>query len=100
MGRSLKERKLRVQVTERDVRRGETGSISSCPVARAVRRELDWKRTVVVGGSFLDVGCYETAELPEAVRKFIRLFDFHGEGKPFSFSVTLRPLRPLHRARP
>lgn len=88
-----------IEVTQQDINDGVPGQACSCPVAKAISRELGIKipQDVIVGPDALSVWLrvdywnnnykqYETV-LPHKVRKFIKHFDESKPVEPFHFTL-------------
>ncbi len=82
-----------VNVTSRDIKRGEQWSPSRDPVARALRRAglRRWKS----GFTSFTVGAFaKRVPMPEQVKEFVKQFDYNpSECKPFSFEIDLTQAR-------
>ena len=80
---------VEVEVTKRDIDRGERGKCDLCPVALAVRRR--WRKRTLTVSSY-DIKKYfgmGIASLPPGVCKKISTFDHTGIMKPFKFKVRV-----------
>jgi hypothetical protein len=90
---------IKVDVTQRDINRGECCNPCECPAAIAIRRATKIKKVWVYG----DAVAFEDCEVPapKSLRKFVQDFDEDGEleslgigdesyEKPKPFSFTLR----------
>ncbi len=73
---------MKIEVTQRDISRGERGSITHCPVALAIKRAT--RRGACVSNECASVGD-EDIFLPARVGKFIEAFDARKPVKPFTF---------------
>jgi hypothetical protein len=82
-------KKLKIEVTEGDIKRGDACSAGSCPVAKAVRRATNWKKTVAVKGGQIEVDGV-AYRAPAPVTYFVGRFDDELPVKPFSFELELR----------
>lgn len=89
---------IRVHVTAKDIREGQRGNPSQCPIARAVQRKFKTKNVTVLSGSTRVqcgglVGLYDH---PLEARKFVFDFDVGWSGldklKPFKFTLIERPV--------
>lgn len=87
--------KKTVHVEACDIERGKPGSATSCPIARAVRRQHASKRGVSVGRDDVVVGSRgETRRhpavyaLPAKASRFVGRFDEGKPVRPFSFVMT------------
>jgi hypothetical protein len=74
---------LRVEVTEKDLRKGERFSCSKCPIGLAIRRVLPRARQIEVdpadkGVTVLCAGVEYFSVLPETVAEFALNFDEWG----------------------
>ena len=83
---------MRINVTRRDIDRGEQYSPEDCPIARAARRHfrdvsVAWDALLAAGqlrpGSSLEV----RFELPDEAKEFIRAFDDGEDVHPFTFEL-------------
>lgn len=75
---------MKIQVTEDDIRFGERGECTDCPVARAISRAT--KREAYVDSYDICSGSYDWFT-PEAVRTFIARFDSGQPVEPFTFEL-------------
>lgn len=83
--------KLHVEVTEDDIRQGERGVCSYCPIALAVKR-CAATDDVTVPWPYCSVGDYE-AWLPPVARRFIADFDRGVSAvEPIAFDLELEAL--------
>jgi hypothetical protein len=83
-------RRVRVQVTALDIRRGFRGSACHCPMARALRRAFGYRRVVKVGVHYLWIGArrlYHT----DQTRRFIDRYDDERRVRPIVFTLELLP---------
>lgn len=85
---------MKINVTKADIRNGEIGSFSSCPVGLAIRRATKQK-FVKVGREYISFGKntqsnidYKTYKTPNKVARFIATFDAEDKVKPFSFTLN------------
>lgn len=77
--------KIRIDVTDEDIRLGKRFSETSCPIARAARR-AGIKDPLVVMGIYSDGKHYC---LPLAAQDFVHDFDHGNPVDPFSFEIEL-----------
>jgi hypothetical protein len=87
---------MRINVTARDIKRGEQRHAYSCPIALAARRKFKGNDVLVCLGNLytrpvgsrltLSIGGY----LPKAAIEWMTQFDTHGLGEPFSFTLKRR----------
>jgi hypothetical protein len=78
----------KIEVKERDIKRGKVMEPCLCPVALALKRKF--KKHVTVGYIFTSVlGLTSGTELPERAKTFIAKFDNGKPVKPFSFTIKL-----------
>lgn len=78
---------MKVEVTKRDIQKGEPGSCRKCPVALAIARATRHKKPVLVTLHCADVSDKLFA-LPRKAQRFIARFDMGlGKVKPFSFNL-------------
>lgn len=84
--------KLRIEVTETDIARGEENSACRCPVALALVRQIPGFEPEV-GIMHLDMGwLFKT---PESVCEFIYNFDEGEFVEPFAFDIDIdAPVSP------
>ena len=82
---------MRIDVTRDDIRLGKRGRCNTCPVARAIRRDLGKGIEVFVYGSQVSIGG-RVFELTRGVSDFIERFDHDGRRglKPFSFTLPIK----------
>ena len=80
--------KLKIIVTEEDIRKGSRGQADTCPIAYATCRALGVNR-VYVDSEYL---CYATdsCSLPDEATEFIRRFDTGMKVKPFEFEIEIQ----------
>lgn len=81
-------RTIRVNVTQRDIDRGEACDSGTCPVARAVLR-VKGVSFVAVAGEDISINTRRCLLLPKKVSKFIERFDDGQPVKPFTFVLVL-----------
>lgn len=83
---------MTINVTQEDIDRGERGQCRTCPIAKAVIRELD-ETDVYVIGPYLVIGIHGptrlTIDLPDAVTRFVEDFDSEDSVAPFSFELEV-----------
>ena len=80
--------KLEINVTEGDIKRGESGKAYTCPIAKAANRAFGYKREVIVGPYDLEFnlgGKTIEINLPTRAQNFIDNFDSGIKVKPFKF---------------
>jgi hypothetical protein len=76
---------LTVNVTAEDIEKGERGNPCFCPIAQAVRRELDlWIPPQV--SEFCMIVRSVAFRLPDTARKFVDDFDRGRDVEPFKFT--------------
>jgi hypothetical protein len=80
--------KVHVEVTERDIAKGEPGKPCGCPVARAVRRSIGYRKHVFVDEGAI-YGSKFRVRFPPGVGDFVVKFDNHQPVKPFAFDLVL-----------
>lgn len=90
-------RTVTIDVTPRNIKRGERMHPQNDPVAIATRRVLrGWQASVSY--SRITVwnrrGVHMHAKLPGPVSSFLRRFDDGKPVKPITFTVKLRPVQP------
>jgi hypothetical protein len=92
--------KIKVEVTEKDIKRGKPVSCSGCPIALAFRRATKttssskrMKYVDVSGGyvGFVYKNDDYWVDLPRRAQNFIHKFDLGKSVKPFSFVVKFNP---------
>lgn len=82
-------RKIRVNVTRRDIEKGRPGRFDACPIARAVRRH-DGLQEAFVGQTHINVvRPSRVVELPPEARVFVLAFDHGYLSPPFTFSLEV-----------
>lgn len=87
---------MRINVTARDIKRGESSNAYQCPIALAARRKfIGYDVIVCLGnlytrprGSHLNIRL--DGHLPVEACEWQTRFDEHGLGKPFSFTLKMR----------
>lgn len=88
---------LHVKVTQKHIDEGEPGIPQSCPIARAVKEQVNDASYVSVGFSCISVhdnnGNTVRFYMPAEARAFISCFDYDGEVKPFEFDAAEEPAR-------
>ena len=86
--------RVKIEITANDIRLGKRGQPTSCPIARAIKRELGDHPKVGGSGSFSIMlgGEYQRYSAPDKAGKFVYRFDTDGKDavKPFSFVARLR----------
>lgn len=81
-------KRITVQVTKLDIRRGKQTDCTNCPVARAVYRALGYRHHVYIGGK-IEVD-FNPVETPLKVETFIETFDQDPRrARPFKFCLKL-----------
>ena len=82
-------KKIRVNVTQRDIERGEKGSTRGCPVALALHRHKGLE-DASVARSGVSVGDWWTSP-PSCVQEFVERLDRFGPEAvaPFSFDLEV-----------
>lgn len=84
-------RKLKVEVTAHDIKNGARKSCEACPIARAVKRALHYKKSVDVNNYAANIDDYKKiAILPAKASGFIRSFDNGFRVKPFSMTLEFK----------
>ena len=85
---------MKVQVTIKDINDGVMCSSALCPVALAILHTVKGKYCVRVKNDHIalfepNIFLKEPFQvaMPEAVKKFIRMFDKLGVGEPFEFDL-------------
>lgn len=88
---------MKINVTKKDILRGNRRSPQSCPITLALRRSLPEFKYIMVYGSFCILELTEI-DLSRKCMTFVRKFDTYGRKavKPFSFII---PDAKLKRAR-
>ena len=81
---------MKIEVTQDDIDEGVQGSMSLCPIARALKRHFPEGSSIRVGGgrAFVDGVVYQ---LPHEARIFVKLFDIGWTSSPFAFELTKNP---------
>lgn len=82
-------KKIRAEVTERDIRLGVCGDSRRCPIARALNRAMGTRQAVGVGSEIMfdRDGLYLTT--PKVLLTFMNRFDNRKPVSPFSFTLNL-----------
>jgi hypothetical protein len=83
--------KVHIEVTEQDIKDGKPCTISSCPIARALRRTLP-KSVAQVGGDGITMnGVFGRRSIttPAKILAFVESFDNGYPVKPFSFNIDV-----------
>jgi len=89
--------RVRVEVTEEDIRRGKRNTCTRCPVARALRRSGVISPSVYHSRAiFGRNGQWWGGDLPQKVTDFICAFDDREPVKPFSFVISV-PAKAVRR---
>ncbi len=84
-------RKLKVEVTAHDIKSGARKSCELCPIARALKRALNYKKKVDVNNYSANIDDYKKiARLPTKASAFIRNFDNGFKVKPFSMTLEFK----------
>lgn len=84
-------KKLKVEVTTHDIKNGSRKSCEACPVARALKRALHYKKSVNVNNHSASIDEYKKhAILPTKAQNFIRNFDDGFKVKPFSMTLEIK----------
>lgn len=83
----MKRKVIVVDVTAEDIKNGKPGTASSCPIALAAHR-------TALGFTMIDSRSFSADHgqglLPEAARRFVRLFDsYEGVVQPQKFRFTI-----------
>lgn len=86
---SLTENWLAVSVTRADIENGDRGNITTCAVAKAVRRKLGIQDVKVYGKNVVvhAQGKKYATYLPKKVSTFISAFDAKKNVAPINFSI-------------
>lgn len=85
-------RKIKIEVTESDIKRGSQGSPNTCAIAKAVKRVMGDHPTVTSDIEVTIAGKNYTYDLPLKAENFIINFDEDKKSvKPFSF-IAMRNL--------
>jgi hypothetical protein len=93
--------RTKIKVTKEDIECGDIGDINSCPIARAMKREVKSKFRCDVSVTEDDIGIGEDFEIktPKRAGEFVDNFDYKRlEVKPFEFHINI-PNRFLKRKR-
>lgn len=78
---------MRIDVTQDDINNGRPRTSQHCPIARAIKRQLNCSN-IAVGPTEIEIGS-DSYKTPDEAYFFIRLFDRHFNVKPFSFELNL-----------
>ncbi len=88
-------KKVRINVTQRDIERGIRFTSYTCPIARAARRHPELKGCAVSPDSLaFDNSGWVWTPLPEKACEFVDSFDGGRPVKPFSFTLELPDPQP------
>lgn len=82
-------KKIRVNVTQRDIERGTPERSDICPIARAARRHEGLREAFVAQTHVELVWPSRVVELPPEARVFILAFDKGHPVAPFSFDLEV-----------
>lgn len=84
--------RIKIEVTEQDIKSGKPLSVSSGPTAKAIRRALGLKRGVEADGNAIFISGYEMVPTPKNISSFITKFDLDGKKavKPQAFTLSLK----------
>lgn len=83
-------RKVRINVTKRDIELGKPGEGEGCPIALAARRHPELKGCAVgLGLIGTEALGYDSMPLPEEARRFVVDFDDGRPVAPFSFTLEV-----------
>ena len=77
--------KLEINVTEGDIKRGVRADHLTCPIARAAKRALGYKKMVNVSRNYITGIIDKYIELPMKAKIFVISFDKGEKVKPFNF---------------
>lgn len=88
----VKKNKYTIQVTQEDIAAAREDGFPKhlhCPIARAATRTFG--KVMRCGAMYLSEDSNNNlgVELPEEARSFVKAFDYHGEVKPFEFTVEV-----------
>ena len=81
---------MKVKVTERDIKNGQRGSDSHCPIALALRRQTHKKVSVMYTNCYIKnkpVRPMDRYHIPDIAADFIGKFDHCEEVQPFEFEI-------------
>ena len=99
MARKTNSKKVTVEVTERDIRRGITADPRSCPIALALKRATR-KKNVAVFNEDADLRNNDrdwltewSAKMPRRATRFVDQFDKGYTVKPIKFNLTFKRVR-------
>lgn len=89
--------RVKIEVTEMDIKRGKRGDICKCPIARATNRLLKSARVTGFATLYLNTkrdrsGISRSYVLPKKAYNFVQCYDSHKAVKPFSFTVNVDPI--------
>lgn len=84
---------MKIKVTKEDIEYGLCGVAGSCPVARAVQRQVDKCRSVMVTRNAIYVTFADNTKkhhaLEQGLWERVTLFDIERRMTPFDFELTL-----------
>ncbi len=81
--------KVKIKVTKRHIRDGDSWLSNSCPVAIAIRGRLKTRKCVTVDTHGIFISGYYDLVCPSSVLSFINAFDKLQEVQPFEFTLDL-----------
>ena len=79
--------KVKIEVTEEDIKNGERWMADKCPVALALNRKINDFNYVLY--DLFETHDSRVYDVPESVGKFILKFDKTRKGKPFKFIIDV-----------
>lgn len=82
-------KRVRINVTQRDIDRGVRSTLTSCPIALAIKRRVVEDSTVAVTQFAVLYGTFMSSPFPYRATQFIYHFDLGKPVKPFTFTLEL-----------
>lgn len=87
-------KKVRISVTQSDIKRGIPEKGSVCPIALSIKRKLKLKDFYVLPSAVINgEDNVRIADLPKEARDFIYAFDRNKEVSPFSFDIYIKKIK-------
>lgn len=92
-------KKIKINVTARDIISGKRGQCSECPIAIAASRKLKTRMTVGVAGMQPMAFSWPTIKLETCAISFVREFDKGQDVKPFQFTIEIKDFKGFEKKR-
>jgi len=84
-------KRIKINVTKNDIKKGKRCQSGDCPIALAAHRKFKGSAVSVgpftLGVSQYDHECWRDYTLPKAASNFILKFDCREKVEPFSFTI-------------